>query len=106
MMRKLNDWLCEHGFLWSWEGKEGVAHLWAILISFIALLCTGIFGWDAVLVCALLYLVPVIGCPILAWIISLVKKEPWNPWFWFPIVIGTVIGGLLAMLICWIFGIV
>lgn len=105
-MKKLNAWLTEHAFVWPWEGREGVAHLWAMLIAFLALLGTGIFGWDAVLVCAIIYLVPTIGCPILAGIIALIKKQKWTPWFWFPIVIGSVIGGLLAMLVCWIFGIV
>ena len=106
MIRKLNDWLCEHGIFWGWEGRDGVAHIWAIIISFLALLFTGIFGWNAVFVCAILYLGSSVGLPILAGIIALIKKEKWNPWFWFPITIGCVIGGILAMFICWAFEIV
>ena len=106
MMKKLNNWLCNHCFIWNWEGKEGVAHLWAILISFVALALTGIFGWNVTFVCALLYLVPIIGLPVLAGVIALIKKQPWNPWYWFPIVIGTVIGGILAIAFCLCIGVI
>lgn len=106
MMKKLNAWLTEHAPVWPWEGREGVVHLWAMLITFISFMCIGIFGLDAVLICAILCLGSCIGCPILAGIIALIKKQKWNPWFWFPCVIGVVFGGLFAMLICWVFGIV
>ena len=105
-MRNLNNWLCRNIPFWNWEGKEGVVHLWSIFISFVMLMLTGIFGWNVVTVCAILYLVPTIGLPILAGIIALIKKEAWNPWYWFPCVIGNVIGGLLAVFVCFIFGIV
>jgi hypothetical protein len=33
-----------------------------------------------------------------------VKKQPWTPWYWFPVVLGCVFGGLLAIVVGLIFG--
>jgi formate/nitrite transporter FocA (FNT family) len=96
----------EHGHLWAWDEKDGAAHLWAMLISCITLILTGIFKWNIEIVCAIFYLFPVIALPLWAGIVALVKKEKWNPWYWFPTVIGNVIGGIVAIVVCLMFGII
>lgn len=106
-MKKVASWLGEHAVVLGGGGKDSVVHLWCILISFVLLtvfcIC-GINGKALEWLCAVLFLGGSIVPPIVAGIIALVKKAAWNPWYWFPIAIGNAIGGMLSMLICWIFG--
>lgn len=105
-MKKLAKWLSEHAFVLGDGGRESVLHLWCIVIAFVLMTFFGIMGWNGqafVWLCGVLYLGGTVLPPIIAAIVALVKKDKWTPWFWFPCVIGFVIGGVLAIglgLIC------
>lgn len=101
-MKKIARWLFEHAVVFGDGGKETVLHLWCIIISFALMTLFGVMGWkgdEFVWLCAVLYLGGSILPPIVAGIVALVKKQPWNPWYWFSIVIGFVIGGFLAIMV-------
>lgn len=103
MMKKLAKWLSEHAFVMGDGGRESVVHLWCILISFVLLTGFCALGWNGKEVewlCAVLYLGASVLPPIVAGIVALVKKEKWNPWYWFPMVIGNVLGGIVSIVFC------
>lgn len=107
MMKRLARWLSEHAVVMGDGGRESVLHLWCILVSFLALtfFCAfGLKGKELEYLCMVLYLGASVLPPIIAGIIAAVKKQPWNPWYWFPIVIGNVIGGFVSMIFCWAVG--
>ena len=101
-MKKLAIWLSEHAVVLGSGGKDSVLHLWCIVISFVLMTLFGILGWNGKafeVLCAVLFLGGSVVPPIAAGIIALVKHDKWNPWYWFPIVIGFVIGGILAIVV-------
>ena len=101
-MKKLAIWLSEHAVVLGSGGKDSVLHLWCIVISFVLMTLFGILGWNGKafeVLCAVLYICWSVVPPIVAGIIALVKHDKWNPWYWFPIVIGFVIGGILAIVV-------
>ena len=101
-MKKLAIWLSEHAVVLGSGGKDSVLHLWFIVISFVLMTLFGILGWNGKsfeVLCAVLFLGGSVVPPIVAGIIALVKHDKWNPWYWFPIVIGFVIGGILAIVV-------
>lgn len=109
MMKKLAKWLSEHAVILGDGGKDSVVHLYSILISFILIMLfvlLGLKGQAFEWLCGVLYLGGSLVPPIVAGVIALVKKEPWNPWYWFPIVIGNVVGGIFAIIISYICGLV
>lgn len=109
MMKKLAKWLSEHAVVLGSGGKDSVVHLYCILISFVLLLGFCLLGWNGKALewlCGVLYLGGSIVPPLVAGVIALVKKEKWNPWYWFPIVIGNVVGGILAIAVAYICGLV
>jgi len=102
MIKKFVKWLEEHAVVLGSGGKDSVLHIWCIIISFVLLTFFGIMGWKGKAfewLCAALFLGGSVIPPIVAGIKALVKHESWNPWYWFPIVIGFVIGGLLAIVV-------
>lgn len=106
-MKKLAIWLKKHGFCIGDSVEANVVLLWSILVSFSFITVFCLLGWTGTVfawVCGALFLGATIVPPIVAAIISVVKKQAWNPWYWFPIVIGFVIGGFLAILVCLICG--
>lgn len=107
MMKKLAKWLSEHAIILGDGGKDSVVYLYSILISFILIILFVLLGWRGQAfewLCGVLYLGGSLVPPIVAGAIALVKKEPWNPWYWFPIVIGNVVGGIFAIIISYICG--
>lgn len=106
-MKKLAKWLSEHTIIMGDGGRETVVHLWCILISFVLLTLFCGLGWrgkEIEWLCAVLYLGGSVLPPVIAGIVAAIKKQPWNPWYWFPVVIGNVIGGFLSILFCWAVG--
>lgn len=102
-MKRLAKWLSEHAVVLGGGGRESVLHLWCILISFILLTVFCALGWNGKeleWLCAVLYLGGSVVPPIVAAIVALVKKKAWEPWYWFPIVIGNVLGGIISIIFC------
>lgn len=104
MFRKLSEWLEEHGILWAWDVKQGVVHLWAMFLTIVFTVAGHFTGWDWTAYWQTLAGIVTFGLPLLAGIIALVKKQKWNPWFWFPAVMGMVIGGIVSIIIAFICG--
>ena len=103
MLRRLNNWLNEHYFLWEEENREGIVRIIAFIVTlalFITLGLTKRMHLDKMiqLWAALVGFVS----PVLAGIIAIIKRQKWNPWYWFPILKGGVIGGFFAMLIVYL----
>lgn len=101
-MRKLARWLSEHAVVLGGGGKDSVWHLWCIVISFALMTLFGAMGWNGKAfewLCAVLFLGGSVAPPLVAGVVALVKKSAWDPWYWFPTVIGFVIGGILAIVI-------
>ena len=108
-MKKLAMWLQEHAIVFGDGGRESVLHLWCVLISFVLMMIFALCGWTKepmYWLCVCLYLIPSFLPPIIAFIIKLLTKKPWNPWYWFPIVIGNAIGTLITMVISYIFDLI
>jgi hypothetical protein len=103
-MKKINRWLMEHGFFWEEDDeKAGLVRLYALIITFVLFVITGIIfpKRSELIICTWAGIVT-FAAPVIAGIKALVTKTTWNPWYWFPIVKGSVVGGLIAMLIVWI----
>ena len=96
MIKKLAKWLTEHGILWAWDEKQGVPHIWAILLTVASVVVWHFTNWNWQYLWQGLAGVATFGLPLLAGIIAVAKRDKWNPWFWFPIATGIVIGGFIA----------
>lgn len=101
--KNINEWLNEHYFLWEEENKEGTVRIISFIVTLALFITLGLTRWMhldkmiqlwAGLVC--------FASPVLAGIIAIIKRQKWNPWYWFPILKGGVIGGFLAMLVVYI----
>lgn len=106
-MKKIAIWLNEHAVCLGDSLKANVVHLWSIVAAFVLMTIFGVMGWrgkEFEVLCAVLFLGGSVLPPIVAGIVALVKKQKWEPWYWFPIVIGFVIGGILAILCGLMFG--
>jgi len=106
-MKKLAIWLNEHAICIGDSLKANVVHLWCIVITFALMTLFGALGWKGKAfeyLCMALFLGGSVLPPIVAGIVALVKKQPWTPWYWFPVVLGCVFGGLLAIVVGLIFG--
>lgn len=104
MMKKLNEWLMEHFSLWAWDEQQGPVHLWSILITIVLTIIWHFANLDWAILWQGLAGIVTFGLPLLAGIIALIKKQPWNPWYWFPAVAGVAIGGIISIGIGLIFG--
>lgn len=107
IMKKIAKWLSEHAVVLGSGGKDSVLHLWCIVIAFVLMTFFGIMGWNGKAfewLCGVLFLGGSVLPPIVAGVVALVKGEKWEPWYWFPIVIGFVIGGLLAIAVGFVGG--
>lgn len=102
-MKKIARWLEEHAMVWPWQGKESVAHLWALILTPILMFVAFFTFKDITIPFQVIFGGVAVAPPIIAGIIALVKREKWNPWFWFPLVVGAVLGGIFACLIFWAF---
>lgn len=102
-MKKIAKWLVGAHFpVMGDGGKDTVWYLWCILISAALMTLFGAMGWNGKefeILCASLYLGASVVPPIIALVIAIAKHEKWNPWFWFPSVIGFVFGGLIAIFV-------
>lgn len=106
-MEKIAKWLNEHFRCIGDSIKANVVHLWCIVISFALMTMFGAMGWNGKgfeILCMVLYLVASVVPPLAAGVVALFKHEKWNPWYWFPVIAGNVIGGLLAIAVGLVFG--
>ena len=103
MFKKLNDWLNEHAPIWPWEGKDGVVHLWAMFLTPIIMFVMFFIFPEITIPFQILFGSVSVLPPIIAGIKALITKTKWNPWYWFPILTGSVIGGLFGCFIYWAF---
>lgn len=102
-MKKLNKWLNEHYFLWQEDDREGIARMIAFVITvalFLVLGITRLAKLDTII--QIWAGLVTFASPAIAAVIALIKRQKWNPWYWFPILKGSVIGGLLSMAIVWL----
>lgn len=97
MFRKLNNWLDKYFPLWSWDSQQGPIHLLAIFITIILVFVWYFCKLDWVILWQSLAGIVTLGLPGLAAIISLIKKQSWNPWYWFPSLAGVIVGGIVAI---------
>ncbi len=106
-MNKLAKWLSEHAWVLGDGGKDTTLHLWAILATAILMSVFVAMGWigtEFEVLMAVLCLGATIVPPIVAVTIAAVRREKWNPWYWFPIGVGVAIGGIIAIVIGLVFG--
>ncbi len=106
-MKKLAKWLSEHAWVLGGGGKDSVLHLWCVLSAMLFFIVVGLTGWNGdgfVLSLGILCLGTSVLPPIVAGIIALVKRQKWNPWYWFPMAIGVAFGGFIGSFICFVFG--
>lgn len=103
IFKNLNAWLNEHYFLWEEEEKEGIVRLWALLITIVLFVTLGLwFKEESALVIQIWAGLVTFASPLIAALKALFTRSKWNPWYWFPIIKGGIIGGLIAMLIVWV----
>ena len=101
-MKNLAKWLSEHAWVLGGGGKDSVLHLWCILFTVVIMSVFGAFGWvgkEFEVLMAVMCLGGTFIPPVAAGVIALVKRQKWNPWYWFPIVIGIAVGGFTAVVI-------
>jgi len=98
-MKKLAKWLSEHFVLWPWDEKQGPLFLWFMFVIIGLTVVWHFLKWDWAIYWQSLAGIVTFGLPLLAAVIALIKKQKWNPWFWFPGAIGMVIGGLISIII-------
>ena len=102
-MKKFARWLVGAHFpVMGDGGKDTVWYLWCILIALLSMTLFGVMGWNGKeieVLCMVLYLGASILPPIIAGVIALAKGEKWNPWYWFPTIIGFVVGGIIAIVV-------
>lgn len=101
--KNINEWLNEHYFLWEEENREGTVRIISFIVTLALFITLGLTKWMYLdkmiqLWAALVGFVS----PVLAGIIAIIKRQKWNPWYWFPILKGGVIGGFFAMLIVYL----
>lgn len=109
MMKKLAMWLNNHAIVLGDSLKANVLHLWCILISAVLVTAFTLLGWrgDAMYyLFMVLFLGGSVIPPVVEAVRALIKHDKWTPWYWFPIVIGNVIGVIIAAFVCWAFGII
>lgn len=110
MVKRLAKWCEEHAFIWPWEGKESVMHLWAIWVTFFGTLIVAIVNiyhpidkfieyWFYFLAGTVTFFPPIYSA-----IKALVTKTKWEPWFWFNWVIALVVGVLFTIPFALLFG--
>lgn len=97
MLKKLNSWLERFFPLWAWDEQQGPVHLLAIFLTIILTVIWYFTGWDWAIYWQSIAGLVTFGLPGLAGIVALIKKQPWNPWYWFPSVAGVVIGGFISI---------
>lgn len=107
-MKKFAKWLVGAHFpVMGDGGKDTVWYLWCILISAALMTLFGAMGWkceEFVWLCGILYLGASVVPPIVAGIVSLVGIRKFDPWYWFPTIIGFVVGGIIAIMLGLVFG--
>lgn len=99
VMKKLSKWLEEHFALWSWDEQQGPVHLLAMFFTIVCTIVWHFTGWNWAIYWQTLAGIVTFGLPGLAGIIALVKKQKWNPWYWFPAAMGMIIGGMISIVI-------
>lgn len=104
MFKKINHWLIEHVDFWPWDEREGRVCLWFWFVTIVLTFVWHYTKWDWKYLWQGLAGISCFGTPILAAIIALIKRQKWNPWFWFPSVIGVVFGGFLMFIIFFTLG--
>lgn len=106
-MTPFAEWLNEHAICLGDSIKANVVHLWCVLISAVLVTVFAAKGWKGDAMYYLLMVLLLGGAvlpPIFELFRSLLKKEKWTPWYWFPIAIGNAIGTGIALLISLVFG--
>lgn len=77
-------------------------HLWCIVFTVVIMSVFGAFGWVGnkfVWLMSVMCLGGTFIPPVAAGAIALAKREKWNPWYWFSIVIGIAVGVIMAVII-------
>lgn len=107
-MKKIARWLYEHHFpVMGDGGKDTTWYLWCIVIALVSMTLFGVMGWNGKefeILCMFLFLGGCVLPPVIAGIGALVRREKWNPWYWFPTIVGFAVGGILAIMVGLTFG--
>lgn len=104
MIKRLSRWLVEHGWFWSWDEKQGIVHLWSMLLTIAAIILWHFKDWNWQYLFQGLAGIVTFGLPILALLIAAVKRKTWEPWFVFPAMAGMVIGSFVMMAVALVLG--
>ena len=106
-MKKFAEWLEEHAVVPGDSTKATIAFIVSLIIAAVTITLFAALGWrgDAIVyLLGVLVLGSCVGLPLFEALRALVTRTPWTPWYWFPSIAGVALGGLLSVLICWIFG--
>lgn len=105
-MKKFAEWLEEHAVVPGDSTKATIAFIVSLIIAAVTITLFAALGWrgDAIVyLLGVLVLGSCVGLPLFEALRALVTRNPWTPWYWFPSIAGVALGGLLSVLICWIF---
>ena len=103
IFKNINEWLNNHYFLWYEETNEGFVRLLTGMVTFVLFLVLGFTRTASTELLIQIWAGTITFLPpVLAALIALFKRKKWNPWFWFPMVKGGVLCGVLAIVIIFI----
>lgn len=102
MMKRLSRWLSSSFRQWDFTEKEGSYILWIAFITFLVLFI-GRYVFNIVepvfqIWCLGLTIVP----PIVLGVKSIMKKQKFNPLYWFLGIFGLALGGLFSCLVLFV----
>ncbi len=96
MIKLINKFLNNSFRQWEYDDEQGGTIIWFALIAFVTLFVGQFIFHSVALFFSLLCLFVTFVPPIFLLIKSLVKKEKFNPLYWFLSIKGIVYGGILA----------
>lgn len=101
-MKKLAKWMAMHLPVIGDGGKDTIAYIITMLVTFGLVILWFICKWNWQYLWQGLAGFVTFVPPLFAGVVALIKKEKWNPWMWFPCIVGVVHAGLIAAAIVFI----
>lgn len=96
MFKKMSKWLEEHVRIWRWDEKDGALHLIGLIFTPILMFLFFFLFEDVTLPFQLLFGLVSFVPLIIEGARAIVTKTKFNPLYWFSLLLGVVIGGIIA----------